>query len=369
MGAAISGLLLHIGDRLGLYQAMAGAGPARRRRSRRAPAPPSATSGSGSSNQAAGGYVVYDAEHGTLRAARPSRPWCWPTRTARSFLAGALRDHRVLLRRPRPRSWTRSAPAPGSAGTSTTTGCSPGALRLFRPGYAAHLVTEWLPALDGVVDKLQSGASVADVGCGLGASTIIMAQAFAGGPPSSASTYHEASIAAARKAAAEAGREPTGSRFEVARAPRTFPGTGLRPGDACSTACTTWATRSAQPAAPRGAGPGRHAAAGRADGRRRSGGQPEPGRPASSTALSTVICTPGVTGAGGRAGTRRTGGRGTGWARCSREAGFSRVRKATQTPVQPHPGGQAMTVAPIAASAASPRARSVPPMATSVRAH
>ena len=53
-----------------------------------------------------------------------------------------------------------------------------GALRLFRPGYAAHLVSEWLPALDGVVDKLRAGASVADVGCGFGASTVIMAQAF-----------------------------------------------------------------------------------------------------------------------------------------------------------------------------------------------
>src|SRR2546423_1368693 len=82
-----------------------------------------------------------------------------------------------------------------------------GLLRLFRPGYAAHLVSGWLPALDGVVDKLQSGASVADVGCGLGASTIVMAQAFG------RSTFfgvdnHEASITAARKAAAEAGVAP-----------------------------------------------------------------------------------------------------------------------------------------------------------------
>src|SRR5258705_3545179 len=82
-----------------------------------------------------------------------------------------------------------------------------GVLRLFRPGYAAHLVNAWLPALDGVVDKLRAGASVADVGCGLGASTIVMAQAFG------RSTFfgvdnHEASITAARKAAAEAGVAP-----------------------------------------------------------------------------------------------------------------------------------------------------------------
>ena len=96
-------------------------------------------------------------------------------------------------------------------------------LRLFRPGYAAHLVSAWLPALDGVVDKLQSGASVADVGCGLGASAIIMAQAFG------RSTFfgvdnHEASIAAARKAAAEAGVAQR-TRFETTSA-REFPGTG-----------------------------------------------------------------------------------------------------------------------------------------------
>src|SRR5258705_9823054 len=82
-----------------------------------------------------------------------------------------------------------------------------GVLRLFRPGYAAHLVNAWLPALDGVVDKLRAGASVADIGCGLGASTIIMAQAFG------RSTFlgvdnHEASITEARKAAAEAGVAP-----------------------------------------------------------------------------------------------------------------------------------------------------------------
>jgi SAM-dependent methyltransferase len=73
-------------------------------------------------------------------------------------------------------------------------------VRFFRPAYAAHLVGEWLPALDGVVEKLRAGASVADVGCGLGASTVIMAQAF------EHSTFagfdiHEPSIEAARMAA------------------------------------------------------------------------------------------------------------------------------------------------------------------------
>jgi SAM-dependent methyltransferase len=79
-----------------------------------------------------------------------------------------------------------------------------GCEEFFRPGYAAHLVPEWLPALDGVVGKLQAGASVADVGCGLGASTVLMAQAF---PASrfTGSDYHAGSIEGARKRAADAG--------------------------------------------------------------------------------------------------------------------------------------------------------------------
>jgi SAM-dependent methyltransferase len=99
-----------------------------------------------------------------------------------------------------------------------------GVLRLFRPGYAAHLTTEWIPALDGVDAKLKAGASVADVGCGLGASTIIMAQAY---PHSTfvGYDYHQPSIDAARKAAAEAGVDRR-ARFDIATA-QEIPGTGF----------------------------------------------------------------------------------------------------------------------------------------------
>jgi SAM-dependent methyltransferase len=74
----------------------------------------------------------------------------------------------------------------------------------FRTGYRAYLVSEWLPALDGVVERLKRGARVADIGCGHGAPTILMAQAF---PQSSfiGLDYHDASIATARKRAAEQG--------------------------------------------------------------------------------------------------------------------------------------------------------------------
>ncbi len=98
-----------------------------------------------------------------------------------------------------------------------------GTERFFRPGYAANLVSQWLPALDGVEARLRAGAKVADVGCGHGASTLIMAEAY----PQSRFVgfdYHEPSIAHAREAAERAG---LGSRvsFEVATA-KTFPGSG-----------------------------------------------------------------------------------------------------------------------------------------------
>ena len=98
-----------------------------------------------------------------------------------------------------------------------------GCERFFRPGYNANLVTGWLPALDGVVGKLERGALVADVGCGYGASTILMAQAF----PNSAfvgSDYHHDSIETARRRAQEAGVTAR-ARFETAPA-AAYSGTG-----------------------------------------------------------------------------------------------------------------------------------------------
>jgi SAM-dependent methyltransferase len=98
-----------------------------------------------------------------------------------------------------------------------------GTERFFRPGYVANLVSQWIPALDGVEAKLRAGARVADVGCGHGASTVIMAQAF---PKSSfvGFDYHEPSIRRARAAAAEAGVSDR-VKFEVAKA-QDYPGSG-----------------------------------------------------------------------------------------------------------------------------------------------
>ncbi|QEY64453.1 methyltransferase domain-containing protein [Metapseudomonas lalkuanensis] len=99
-----------------------------------------------------------------------------------------------------------------------------GTERFFRPGYRAHLVAEWLPALDGVVDKLQAGAKVADVGCGHGASTVILAQAF----PASrfiGFDYHGPSIETANRRAQEGGVADRATFVQASA--KDYPGDGF----------------------------------------------------------------------------------------------------------------------------------------------
>jgi SAM-dependent methyltransferase len=222
MAAAISGLLLHLGDRLGLYRAMAGAGPVT----------PEALAGrTGTtpryvrewlSNQAAGGYVSYRPADGTFELPAEHAAVLADEESA-VFLGGAFEaiascysDHQRLV------DAFRSGA--GIGWEQHDERLFSGVRRTFRPSYAAHLTTEWIPALDGVEDKLLDGASVADVGCGLGASTIIMAQAY------THSTFigydrHEPSIETARKSAADAGVNRR-VRFETAGADG-FPGHGF----------------------------------------------------------------------------------------------------------------------------------------------
>jgi len=221
LAAAISGLMLHLGDRLGLYRAMSGAGPV---------TPTALAEQTGTheryvrewlSNQAAGGYLTYDpeaetfelpAEHAMVLADEQS-----PVFLGGAFetVASCYTDHEAFVRA----FVTGEGIGWGEHDDRLFSGC----LRLFRPGYDAHLVQSWLPALDGVVEKLRDGASVADVGCGYGASTVIMARAF------EQSTFvgidnHEPSIVEARTAATAAGVDRR-TRFEVAPAAE-IPGTG-----------------------------------------------------------------------------------------------------------------------------------------------
>ena len=195
MGAAISGLLLHIGDRLGLYKAMAGAGPITSSTLAQRTGTTERYVREWLGNQAAGGYVVYHPADGTYELPA-EQAMVVANEDSPVFLGGAFEtiascyaDHDVFV--------DAFRTGAGVGWHEHDDRLFSGVVRLFRPGYAAHLVEEWLPALDGVVEKLRAGASVADVGCGLGASTVIMAQAF------ERSTFvgfdiHEPSIEAAR---------------------------------------------------------------------------------------------------------------------------------------------------------------------------
>ena len=325
MGAAISGLLLHIGDRLGLYRAMADAGPM-------TAAELAARTGTAEryvrewlGNQAAGGYVTHHPDSGTFELP-PEQAMVVANEDSPVFLAGAFEtiascysDHDRFVDAFRTGAgvgWHEHDPRLFS-----------GVLRLFRPGYATRLVSEWLPALDGVTDRLNAGASVADVGCGLGASTIIMADAFRRSSFLGVDN-HEASVAAAREAAAEAGVAGR-TRFEVASA-QDLPGDGYDL--VCLFDClhdmgdpVGAARRIRQVMAPDGTLLLVEPMAG--------DGLEDNINPVGRTfyGLSTVICTPGSLaqdvglGLGAQAGERRLG-------EVLHAAGFSRVRRATQTP-------------------------------------
>lgn len=221
MGAAISGLLLHLGDRLGLYKAMAGAGPITSATLAQRTGTAERYVREWLANQAAGGYVVYDPTDSTYELPA-EQAMVVANEDSPVFLAGAFEtiaacyaDHEMFL--------DAFRTGAGIGWHAHDERLFSGVVRLFRPGYAAHLVDEWLPALDGVVDKLRVGAKIADVGCGYGASTIIMAQAFEHSTFAGFDT-HQASIESASAAAAAAGVHSR-TTFDVAAA-KNLPGNG-----------------------------------------------------------------------------------------------------------------------------------------------
>jgi SAM-dependent methyltransferase len=214
MGAAISGLMVHLGDELGLYKAMHGAGPVTPEGLAERTSTSARYVREWLNNQAAGGYVDYDAatatyelgEEQALALADEDSPAFMPGGFA--AIAAAYSDWETFIKAFRTDS--------GVGWHEHDTRLFRGVERFFRPGYRANLVSSWIPALDGVEDKLARGIRVADVGCGHGASTILMSQAF---PHSQfvGLDYHDASIEAARKRAADAGVADRVT-FEVASA-------------------------------------------------------------------------------------------------------------------------------------------------------
>jgi 2-polyprenyl-3-methyl-5-hydroxy-6-metoxy-1,4-benzoquinol methylase len=221
MGAAMNATLILLGDRLGLYKAMADAGPMTPATLARATQTTERCIREWLNAQAAGGIVTFDAETGTYTLPE-EQAFALAEEGSPAFIAGAFQ---ILAAVNKDVSKIETAFRTGKGlGWHEHDVCLfRGTERFFRPGYAAHLVSEWIPALAGVQERLKGGGRVADVGCGHGASTILMAQAF---PETEfyGFDYHDASISAAQLAAEEAG---VADRITFAVAPaKSFPKEG-----------------------------------------------------------------------------------------------------------------------------------------------
>src|SRR5262249_18652561 len=191
VGSALTASLVVLGDKLGLYRALAEGGAA-------TPAELAARTGTSEryvrewlSAQAAAGYVSYDQTSRRFALPAAHVP-CLTDDASPACVLGAFQAMTAAMRA-EPRIADGFRTGKGVGWHEHDPDLFVGVERFFRPGYNAHLVNEWIPALDGVRERLERGARVADVGCGLGASTIIMATAF---PRSTfvGFDYHEASI-------------------------------------------------------------------------------------------------------------------------------------------------------------------------------
>jgi SAM-dependent methyltransferase len=218
MGAAMNAVLVMIGEDLGLWEAMAGAGGMSAADLAERTGVAERYVREWLSAQAASGYVDYDAETDSFSLS-PEQAMVFADEDSPVFLTGGL--HVVSsIYRDREKIADRFRNGDGFGWHEHDPELFEGTEQFFRPGYKAHLVPEWIPALDGVEEKLKRGAKVADVGCGYGASTLVMAEAF---PESEfhGFDYHEGSVEHSREMAKQQGT--TNAEFEVASA-KDFPG-------------------------------------------------------------------------------------------------------------------------------------------------
>jgi len=221
LGAALNTALVLIGDKLGLYKAMNGAGPMTSNDLAKKTGTSERYVREWLNAQAAGGYVTYDADSGKFTLPE-EQAMALAIDDSPAFIPGAFQVVSSIIKdEPKLAEVFRSGK--GFGWHEHDPALFEGTERFFRPSYNAHLVSSWIPALPEARKKLKAGGRVADVGCGHGASTIIMAKAF----PSSSFTgfdYHPRSVEWARKAAEKAG---VGDRvtFQVAAA-KDFPGDG-----------------------------------------------------------------------------------------------------------------------------------------------
>ena len=221
LGATVNAGLIVVGDRLGLYKAMAGAG---------AVTPAELAEKTGTTEryvrewlnaQAAGGYVRYDPATQRYELP-PEQAMALADENSPAFVGGAFELATATLKAV-PQIEERFRTGAGLGWHEHDHGVFTGCERFFRPGYNANLVSAWIPALDGVEEKLRVGAKIADVGCGLGASSRLLAEAY----PRSRVVgfdYHRESIELAKRKAREAGLSDR-LTFEVAPA-ASFPGGG-----------------------------------------------------------------------------------------------------------------------------------------------
>ena len=218
-GATFNAALIRIGDKLGLYKALASGGS-------QTPAELAKRTGTAEryvrewlSAQAAGGYVTYDSSNGRFHLSE-EQAFAMADESSPVFLPGAFQCALAAVKAEE-KLTERFKTGEGMGWHEHHPELFVGTERFFRPGYAANLISTWIPALTGVDAKLKNGARVADVGCGLGASTILMAKSY---PKSEFAgfDYHDKSIETAKQRAKDAGVGDR-IRFEVAKA-KDYPG-------------------------------------------------------------------------------------------------------------------------------------------------
>jgi SAM-dependent methyltransferase len=215
VGAVLNGALVVMGDRLGYYRSLAESGPSTAAELAERTTTDPHYAREWLNAQAAGAFVTYDPSTG--RYELPAEHAVALTdETSPAFVGGLFQiAHGTVSDSDRIIDAARTGDGVswGDHNSDVHVGCE----RFFAPTYSAHLVADWLPALDGVVAKLSAGASVADVGCGHGASTILMAQAFPNARVRG-TDCHSGSIMTARARAAEQLGSASRIEFETADA-------------------------------------------------------------------------------------------------------------------------------------------------------
>jgi hypothetical protein len=196
-GATFHAALVRVGDKLGLYKALAAGGP-------QTPGELAKRTGTAERyvrewlcNQAAGGYITYDSQSGKFSLSE-EQAFTLADENSPAFLPGMFQAALAAVKA-QEQVTERFKTGEGLGWHEHHPELFVGTERFFRPGYAANLISSWIPALEGVKEKLERGATVADVGCGLGASTVLMAKSY---PKSKffGFDYHDKSIETAKTA-------------------------------------------------------------------------------------------------------------------------------------------------------------------------